>query len=87
MFRHNGVVIEPSDLDRRRDIVNDDPQSSTGKPKSRSRSPSSKDKESPTAHSPTSLSPATLSSGGSQNYYRQHTLPGSTHSTRVRFSL
>ncbi|KAF9225224.1 hypothetical protein BS17DRAFT_778322 [Gyrodon lividus] len=77
--RHNGVVIEPTDVvDRKKASSSDGPQSSGSKSKSRSTSPSSMDQESPSASSgPASSLPPTTAHppGGPQSYYRQHTLP------------
>ncbi|KAF8844209.1 hypothetical protein BDN67DRAFT_810643 [Paxillus ammoniavirescens] len=77
--RHNGVVVEPTDVVDRKGVTgNDGPQSSGSKSKSRSISPSSRDDESPSTSSgpASSLPPATAPPpGGPQSYYRQHTLP------------
>ncbi|KAI6120920.1 hypothetical protein EDD16DRAFT_808727 [Pisolithus croceorrhizus] len=73
--RHNGVIIEPSDPDRKNGMTSENPQSSSSRPKSRSRS-TSKGRENPSVHSPVSLPQTSLPPGGTQSYYRQHTLPG-----------
>ncbi|KAF9236848.1 hypothetical protein BU15DRAFT_76573 [Melanogaster broomeanus] len=74
--RHNGVVIEPTDVaDRKKALRDDHPQSSGSKSKSRSISPSLKDKESPSASSGPASSLPSTSAPPPQSYYRQHTLP------------
>ncbi|KAI6015646.1 hypothetical protein EDC04DRAFT_575714 [Pisolithus marmoratus] len=70
--RHNGVIIEPSDPQRTNGMAPENLQSSSSKPRSRSRS-SSKGREDPSVHS---LPQTSIPPGGPQSYYRQHTLPG-----------
>lgn len=72
IYRHNGVVIEPTEAEKKKGSPETEPQASGSKSKSRSLSPSSKDKENP------SSTPAPLPLGGPQgphSYYRQHTMP------------
>ncbi|KAI6154109.1 hypothetical protein BKA82DRAFT_4097742 [Pisolithus tinctorius] len=73
--RHNGVVIEPSDPERKNGMTPENLQSSSSKPKSRSRS-TSKGRDNPSAHSSVSVPQTSVPPGGPQTYYRQHTLPG-----------
>lgn len=71
IYRHNGVVIEPTEAEKKKKgSPETEPQASGSKSKSRSLSPSSKDKENPSPTPPPPL-------GGPQgphSYYRPHTL-------------
>ncbi|KAH7911587.1 hypothetical protein BJ138DRAFT_1125911 [Hygrophoropsis aurantiaca] len=74
--RHNGVIIEPADSDKKKG-GDEDAQSSGSKSNSRSASPKSKDKET-AGNIPATVSPPGPSGpppSGPQSYYRQHTMP------------
>ncbi|KAI6031248.1 hypothetical protein BKA83DRAFT_4197634 [Pisolithus microcarpus] len=73
--RHNGVVIEPSDPERKNGMAPENSQSSSTRRRSRSRS-TSRGRDHPSLHSSVSLPQTSLPPGPPQSYYRQHTLPG-----------
>ncbi|OJA16887.1 hypothetical protein AZE42_08506 [Rhizopogon vesiculosus] len=78
IYRHNGVVIEPTEGEKKKGSVETEPQVSGSKSKSRSLSPSSKDKEDPFPPTAPPTAPTPGGLGGPQgphSYYRQHTMP------------
>ncbi|KIK38037.1 hypothetical protein CY34DRAFT_809750 [Suillus luteus UH-Slu-Lm8-n1] len=74
--RHNGVIIEPTEVEKKKGST--EPRASGSQPHSRSPSPSSKGAENPTD----GASPSLGALGGPQgphSYYRQHTMPAGAY--------
>jgi len=71
-YRHNGVIIEPTEVEKKKGST--EPQASGSQSHSRSPSPSPKGAENPTDGAPTPVG-ALGGSQGPHSYYRQHTMP------------
>ncbi|KAG2037600.1 hypothetical protein BDR03DRAFT_919873 [Suillus americanus] len=74
--RHNGVIIEPTEVEKKKGST--EPRASGSQSHSRSPSPSSKGAENPTDGAPTPLG-ALGGSQGPHSYYRQHTMPAGAY--------
>ncbi|KAG2141021.1 hypothetical protein DEU56DRAFT_796702 [Suillus clintonianus] len=74
--RHNGVIIEPTDVEKKKDST--EPRASGSQSHSRSPSPSSKGNENPADGAPPPLG-ALGGPQGPHSYYRQHTMPAGAY--------
>lgn len=74
--RHNGVIIEPTEVEKKKGST--EPRASGSQSHSRSPSPSSKGAENPTDGAPPPLG-AIGGSQGPHSYYRQHTMPAGAY--------
>lgn len=74
--RHNGVIIEPTEVEKKKGST--EPRASGSQAHSRSPSPSSKGAENPNDGAPPSLG-APGGSQGPHSYYRQHTMPAGAY--------
>jgi hypothetical protein len=74
--RHNGVIIEPTEVEKKKGST--EPQASISQSHSRSPSPSPKGAENPTDGAPTPVG-ALGGSQGPHSYYRQHTMPAGAY--------